>query len=63
MAFTIVLAEMLSITIISILILAFIYHRYERAMLHLVTWITDNNRHLALFMCVIFIVPLILLFL
>ncbi len=62
-AFTIVLAEMLSITIISILILALIYHRYERAMLHLVSWITDNNRHLALFMCAILIVPLILLFL
>lgn len=62
-AFTIVLAEMLSITIISILILAFVYRRYERAMLHLITWITDNNRHLALFMCAILIVPLILLFL
>lgn len=62
-AFTIVLAEMLSITIISILILAFVYRRYERAMLRLVAWITDNNRHLALFMCAILIVPLILLFL
>ena len=62
-AFTIVLAEMLSITIISVLILAFIYHRYERAMLRLVAWITVNNRHLALFMCAILIVPLILLFL
>lgn len=62
-AFTIVLAEMLSITIISILILTFIYRRYERAMLRVVAWITDDNRHLALFMCAILIVPLILFFL
>jgi solute carrier family 34 (sodium-dependent phosphate cotransporter) len=60
-AFTVVLVEMLSITLVSILILTFIYRRYERTMLNLITWITASNRHLAFFMVTIFVVPLALL--
>jgi len=62
-AFIVVLAEMLSITIVSILILAFVYHRYERAMLAAVNSIVASNRNLALFMFTILFIPIILLFL
>ena len=60
-AFTIVLVEMLSITLVSIFLLALIYHPFEQAMLDLVNWITESNRHLAVFMLSILVVPLILL--
>jgi len=60
--FTVVLAGMISITIVSVLILAIIYHHYHRAMLNVVAWMTASNRHLALFMITIFVVPLILMF-
>jgi Na+/phosphate symporter len=61
-AFTVVLVEMLSITIVSILILLTVYHRYERGMLALVAWVTDSNRHLAIFMTIILVVPILLMF-
>lgn len=60
-AFTIVLVEMLSITMVSMVLLALIYHPFEQAMLDLVNWITESNRHLAVFMLSILVVPLILL--
>lgn len=62
-AFTVVLTSMASITIVSVLILALIYRRYERGMLALVNGIMSSNRNLALFMFTILIVPIILLFL
>jgi Na+/phosphate symporter len=62
-AFTIVLVEMVSITLVSIFILTFIYRRYERGMLSFVHWATAKNRNLAVFMIAIFVVPLILLML
>jgi Na+/phosphate symporter len=62
-AFTVVLAEMLSITIVSILILTFVYRRYERTMLAVVNRIAASNRNLALFMFTILFIPIILLFL
>lgn len=62
-AFTVVLVEMTSITIVSIVILAFLYRRYERGMLALVNGIMSSNRNLAIFMFTILIVPIILLFL
>lgn len=61
-AFTIVLVEMISIALISLLILLFIYRYYQQVMLALVEWITADNRHLAFFMIAIFVTPLILLF-
>jgi solute carrier family 34 (sodium-dependent phosphate cotransporter) len=60
-AFTVVLVEMLSITIVSVIILAFSYRRYERWILTFVEWVTAANRNLALFMVSIFVVPLILM--
>jgi Na+/phosphate symporter len=62
-AFTIVLVEMVSITIVSILLLLTVFRRYERAMLNFVGWVTTDNRHLALFMALILIVPFILMLL
>ena len=61
LAFTIILAGMTSITIVSVIILATIFHRYVRAMLNLVNWVTVSNRNLAIFMMVIFAVPIILM--
>jgi len=60
-AFTIVLAEMFSITMVSIIILATVYHRYEHTILDSVAWVTVRNRNLAIFMTVIFVVPIILM--
>jgi sodium-dependent phosphate cotransporter len=59
-AFTIVLVEMISITLVSIVILTIGYHHYERAMLDFVHWVTARRRNLAIFMAVIFVVPIIL---
>jgi solute carrier family 34 (sodium-dependent phosphate cotransporter) len=61
-AFTIVLVEMLSVTIVSVIILATSYRRYERGMLSFVSWVTERNRNLAFFMVTIFVVPLFLMF-
>jgi sodium-dependent phosphate cotransporter len=60
-AFTVVLVEMLSVTIVSVIILAFLYRRYERGILTFVVWVTASNRNLALFMVTIFVVPLFLM--
>ena len=60
-AFTVVFVEMTSISLVSILILATIYHRYERAILGFVAWVTYRNRNLALFIAIIFLVPIILM--
>jgi Na+/phosphate symporter len=60
-AFTVVLVEMFSITLVSVFILATIYRRYERMMLHFVGWVTVSNRNLALFMMTIFLIPIVLM--
>ncbi|MAU00723.1 MAG: hypothetical protein CL608_26560 [Anaerolineaceae bacterium] len=62
-SFTVVLIEMLSITIVSFIILAVFYNIYQEKMLDLVNGITENNRKLAIFMVTILIVPIVLLFL
>lgn len=59
-AFTIVLVEMLSTTLVSIVILTTSYHHYERAMLAFVNWVTARKRNLAVFLAIIFVVPIIL---
>lgn len=63
LAFTVVLVEMLSITIVSIFVLALVYRPYHEMMLNVVESIVRRNRNLALFMLTILIVPLILLLL
>ena len=60
-AFTIVLVEMLSIALVSLIILATIYRSYQRVILAFVGWVAEDNRHLAFFMVAIFIVPILLL--
>jgi sodium-dependent phosphate cotransporter len=60
-AFTVVLIEMLSITVVSIITLGILYRRYLRAMLDWVGWVTASNRNLALFMITIFVVPVFLM--
>lgn len=60
-AFTVVLAEMVSIMIVSMIILAFFYRFYQEKTLDLVNGITGSNRNLAIFMVSILIVPIILL--
>ncbi len=60
-AFTIVLVEMISITIVSLIILLTFQYHYERGVLAFVAWVTARNRHLAFFMLAIFVVPLILM--
>jgi len=62
-AFTIVLVEMLSVTIVSVIILATSYRHYEHSTLSFVSWVTARKRNLAFFMVVIFVVPLFLMFL
>jgi solute carrier family 34 (sodium-dependent phosphate cotransporter) len=62
-AFTVVLVEMLSITIVSVLVLTLIFERYQEAMLKAVGWVAADNRHLALFMVMILVAPVVLLLL
>jgi len=62
-AFTVVFIEMVSITLVSALILALFYQRYQRLVLRSVEWITTSNRNLAIFMVLIFCVPIILIIL
>jgi sodium-dependent phosphate cotransporter len=60
-AFTIVFVEMVSISLVSMIILATIYNHYERTMLDLVAWITAGNMNLVIFMSVVFVVPIFLM--
>ncbi len=60
-AFTVVLVEMLSISLVSTLILFFVYSPYERTVLKFVSWLVANNRNLAVFILLIFVIPLLLL--
>jgi Na+/phosphate symporter len=61
-AASIVLAEMLSIAMISSIILIFFYPFYERTILSFVLWLDGRTRRLVIFFVVIFIVPIVLLF-
>lgn len=60
-AFTIVLVQMVGVALVSIVLLLTIYHPYERILLRTVAWVTSDNRHLAIFMVTILVVPLLLL--
>jgi solute carrier family 34 (sodium-dependent phosphate cotransporter) len=61
-AFTIVAAQMVSVTLVSIVILLFLYERYSRSALNSVATITASKRNLAIVMVVILVIPLLLLF-
>ncbi len=60
-AFTVVLVEMLSIALVSLLLLLTVYGRYQRSILALVQWITDKKRRLIGFMFIILVTPLVLM--
>ena len=60
-AFTIVLVEMVSVTILSLLTLFLCYRPFERVILRLQELIIRNNRTLGAFLCVMLLVPLLLL--
>lgn len=61
-AFTIVLVEMLSVTIISVLVLLLCYQLYQRSIIAVIDLIMRDNRTLGIFVTVMLITPLILLF-
>lgn len=61
-AFTVVLAEMLSVTFIAVLILLLIYRPFERVLLRAVDGIGHSTRNLAIFLLIIVGVPILLLF-
>jgi Na+/phosphate symporter len=60
-AFTLVLVSMVSITIVSIIILATVYHRYEHQMLAFIAWVMRDKRNLAFFVAIILVIPVILI--
>jgi Na+/phosphate symporter len=60
-AFTVVMTEMVSVAVISLVILTMFYGPYSRAILGLAHHVTRSQRHLALFLGVIVAVPLVLL--
>jgi len=60
-AFTIIFVGMAGITIISIVILLSTYRFYQSGILKITSLITADNRNLALFMILIFILPILLL--
>ncbi len=60
-AFTVVLVEMVSITVVSLVILIAFYHPYQRTSLQFASWVTKSNRNLVIFIITIFISPVILM--
>ncbi|MFN2215181.1 MAG: hypothetical protein ACK2UE_19080 [Anaerolineales bacterium] len=60
-AFTIVLVEMLCISIISLIILILFYSNYRKITLNFFNWVTDSTRNLVIFLITILIIPLVLL--
>lgn len=62
-AITVVIVQMFSILIVSMVLLMTFFHSYERGMLAFTKWITANNRNLVIFIASILIVPVILMLL
>jgi Na+/phosphate symporter len=60
-AFTIVLVEMVSVSLVSILILGTIYSSYLHSTLKFVVQITSTNRNLAVFMILLLLIPVLLM--
>ncbi len=61
-AFTVVLVEMLSVTIISIIVISFFYLPYERAILRFSNYLLNHNLALAIYMFGIVGIPILLMF-
>ena len=60
-AFTIVLVEMVSVAILSLIVLLFLYRPFSRGILNMQELIIRDNRTLGAFLCIMLIIPLILL--
>lgn len=60
-AFTIVLVEMVSVALLSLIVLLFFYHAFQRSILRLQDAIVRNRMTLAIFLAIMFIVPVVLL--
>ncbi len=60
-AFTIVLVEMISVALLSLLVLLLGYRPFERTILRLQETIIRSNRTLGAFLCVMLVIPLVLL--
>lgn len=60
--FGIVLISMISITIVSITLLLTIFRPYQYRVNRLVYQITSNNRNMAIFLLLIFMIPLVMIF-
>jgi Na+/phosphate symporter len=60
--FGIVLISMISITIVSITLLLTIFRPYQYRINRLVYQITSNNRNMAIFLLLIFMIPLVMIF-
>jgi Na+/phosphate symporter len=60
-AFTIVLVEVISVTVLSLLVLLFCYRHFERVILQLQGWIIQDGRAMVVFLGVLLILPLLLL--
>ncbi len=61
-AFTIVLVEMVSVAVISIIVLLLFYRWYERAVIALLDVIMRDNRTLGAFVVIMLVTPVVLLF-
>lgn len=59
--FTVVLVEMLSVAFVSALVLGFGFDQYERGIVWIVSWTLDRTRNFAIFLAVLFLVPLTLM--
>jgi hypothetical protein len=60
-ASTIVMVQMLSLTVVSVGVLIGIYRRYERGVLRVVSWATEKNWNLAFFIAAILVIPIVLM--
>ena len=60
-AVIVVMAEMVTVTVVSLFLLITFYRRYERVILAFVAWVTTRNRNLAIFMAAILVIPIVLL--
>jgi solute carrier family 34 (sodium-dependent phosphate cotransporter) len=61
-AFVVVLTEMVSVAVISLFVLTFLYKPYAKVILAGAQWTTASPRHLGVFLGAIVAVPLVLLF-
>jgi pilus assembly protein TadC len=54
----VVLAEAIGVTIVSLIILAFFYQPVKRSVIGLDDWLVSSNRRLAVFVGILFVLPI-----